>query len=81
MPATSARMTPRVWFDLIEIHSKLKRPKYRNQVFAPVSNNVIHQSNRLDTDSSAAVRAMASPINVAIDNTRILAATRTASVG
>src|SRR5262249_11800063 len=37
------------------------------------------QSNRLDTDSSAAVRPIASPISVAIESTRMLAATRTAS--
>src|ERR1700691_1048634 len=39
------------------------------------------QSKRLETDSSAAVRLMASPIRVAIESTRILAATRTASLG
>src|SRR5690242_140246 len=39
------------------------------------------QSNRLETDSSAAVRAIASPIRVAIESTRMLPATRTASVG
>lgn len=39
------------------------------------------QSNRLETDSSAAVRPIASPIRVAIDRTRMLRATRTASVG
>ena len=39
------------------------------------------QSNRLDTDSSAAVRAIASPIKVETDSTRILRAPRTASVG
>ena len=39
------------------------------------------QSNRLETDSSAAVRPIASPIRLAIDSTRMLRATRTASVG
>src|SRR5262245_8979240 len=39
------------------------------------------QSNRLETDSSAAVRPIASPIRVAIDSTLMLRATRTASVG
>src|SRR5262245_24946451 len=41
----------------------------------------LNQSNRLDTDSSAAVRPIASPIRVAIDRPRTLRATRTASVG
>src|SRR5262245_4461710 len=41
----------------------------------------LNQSNRLETDSSAAVRPIASPIRVAIDSTRMLRATRTASVG
>src|SRR5262252_9204122 len=39
------------------------------------------QSKRLETDSSLAVRPMASPIREAIDSTRMLRATRTASVG
>src|SRR2546426_12299428 len=34
------------------------------------------QSNRLDTDSSAAVRPIASPISVAMERTRMLRATR-----
>ena len=37
--------------------------------------------NKLETDSSAAVRPIASPIKVAIESTRIFRATRTASVG
>src|SRR5262249_19750417 len=41
----------------------------------------LRQSNRLETDSSAAVRPIASPIRVAMDSTRMLRATRTASVG
>src|SRR5262245_23483612 len=39
------------------------------------------QSNRLDTDSSAAVRPMASPIRLATESMRILRATLTAWVG
>ena len=39
------------------------------------------QSNKLDTDSSAAVRLIASAIRVAIGSVRMLAALRTASVG
>src|SRR5581483_10126036 len=39
------------------------------------------QSNKLDTDSSAAVRLIASAIRPAIDSVRILLALRTASVG
>src|ERR1700722_16442035 len=39
------------------------------------------QSNRLETDSSAAVRLMASPISVAIGSTRILLDSVTACVG
>src|SRR6266487_4537701 len=39
------------------------------------------QSNRLDTDSSAAVRPMASPIRLATESVRILRATLTAWVG
>src|SRR5260370_24802978 len=39
------------------------------------------QSNKLDTDSSEAVRPMASAISEAIDSVRILGALRTASVG
>src|SRR5688572_26181860 len=39
------------------------------------------QSNRLETDSSRAVRAIASPIRVAMPMTRMLRDTRTASVG
>src|SRR5450631_4331071 len=39
------------------------------------------QSNKLDTDSSDAVRLMASAIRGAIDRVRMLAALRTASVG
>src|SRR5260370_15108297 len=39
------------------------------------------QSNKLDTDSSEAVRPMASAIREAIDSVRILGALRTASVG
>src|SRR5258708_15236984 len=42
---------------------------------------VAPQSNRLDTDSSAAVRPMASAISEAIESTRMLGAWRTASVG
>src|SRR5262245_45699177 len=38
------------------------------------------QSNRLETDSSREVRPAASPINSAIDSTRMLRDTRTASV-
>jgi hypothetical protein len=41
----------------------------------------LSQSNRLETDSSPAVRPIASPISVAMDSTRMLRATRTASVG
>src|SRR5689334_20948514 len=40
-----------------------------------------NQSNRLDTDSSAAVRLIASAIRPAIDSERMLGALRTASVG
>src|SRR5262249_36742340 len=39
------------------------------------------QSNRIDTDSSAAVRAIASEIKPAIESVRMLGALRTASVG
>src|SRR3954453_2075446 len=39
------------------------------------------QSNKLDTDSSAAVRLIALAISEAIDSVRMLVATRTASVG
>jgi hypothetical protein len=39
------------------------------------------QSNRLDTDSSDAVRPIASAISDAIDSVRMLSAFRTASVG
>src|ERR1700754_483848 len=39
------------------------------------------QSNRLETDSSDAVRPMASPIRAAIEIVRMFAALRTASVG
>src|SRR5450631_2745567 len=39
------------------------------------------QSNRLDTDSSVAVRPIASPIRVAIGSTRILPASCTSLVG
>src|ERR1700738_3696320 len=39
------------------------------------------QSNKLDTDSSAAVRAMASAISGAIGSVRMFLALRTASVG
>ena len=39
------------------------------------------QSNKLDTDSSAAVRPMASPISAATDSVRILGVLFTASVG
>src|SRR5690349_10482906 len=39
------------------------------------------QSNRLDTDSSAAVRLIASAIRGAIESVRMLAALVTASVG
>ena len=39
------------------------------------------QSNKLDTNSSAAVRLIASAISEAIDSVRMLVATRTASVG
>src|SRR5215475_898297 len=39
------------------------------------------QSNRLDTDSSAAVRAIASEIRPAIERVRMLGAFRIASVG
>src|SRR5260370_36364492 len=39
------------------------------------------QSNKLDTDSSEAVRPMASAISEAIDSVRILGALRTASLG
>src|SRR5882724_599684 len=39
------------------------------------------QSNRLDTDSSDAVRPIASAISEAIDSVRMLGALRTASVG
>src|ERR1700761_913001 len=39
------------------------------------------QSNRLETDSSAAVRAIASEIRPAIESVRILEALLTASVG
>src|SRR5882757_9002138 len=42
---------------------------------------VMDQSNRLDTDSSAAVRPIASAIKVAIDSERMLGAFFTASVG
>src|SRR5437016_4434144 len=41
----------------------------------------VYQSNRLETDSSAAVRAIASEMRPAIESVRILAALRTASVG
>src|SRR5947199_5418247 len=41
----------------------------------------IDQSNRLETLSSLAVRAIASPISGPIDSVRIFSATRTASVG
>src|SRR5579863_4291296 len=40
-----------------------------------------NQSNKLDTDSSAAVRLIASPISGAIDSSRILPASETAFVG
>ena len=39
------------------------------------------QSNKLDTDSSAAVRPIASAIKVAIERVRILGALMTAYVG
>jgi hypothetical protein len=39
------------------------------------------QSNRLDTDSSVAVRPIASPIRVAIGNTRMLPEASTSLVG
>ena len=39
------------------------------------------QSNRLDTDSSVAVRPIASPIKVAIGSTRILPEVSTSLVG
>lgn len=41
----------------------------------------VGQSNRLDTDSSEAVRPMASAIREATESTRMLAALRTTSVG
>ena len=42
---------------------------------------LLAQSNRLDTDSSAAVREIASEISPAIDSERMLPAFFTASVG
>src|SRR6478752_2991266 len=42
---------------------------------------VRNQSNRLDTDSSAAVRAIASEIRLAIGSVRMFGALVTASVG
>src|ERR1043166_1663502 len=44
-----------------------------------LSRFVANQSNKLDTDSSVAVRPIASPISVAIESTRMWGATRTAS--
>ena len=46
-----------------------------------VGRGAVAQSNRLDTLSSLAVRAIASPIRGAIEMTRMFCDTRTASVG